>query len=173
GLVRAQLGTDTIDRRAFLNPRAPRMVLLAVSDLGLQTLPALRDLLQISGGSLARQAIHVGVDERATVALEQDWEQLGLSAVGIPLVVLPSEFGGGNIVGDLVNYVRGILSADPEMTVELIIPEWTTSTTWWRWLATRSLHHLTGSRLKLAFLNQDRVTVTNHRYILPALSHVK
>ncbi|MHB8574323.1 MAG: hypothetical protein ACYDCQ_03235, partial [Dehalococcoidia bacterium] len=63
-------------------------------------------------------------------------------------------------------YVRGMLAADPEIRVEVVIPEWSASGVWWRWLFTRSLHHLTGTRLKLAFLAQDRVTVTNHRYLL-------
>ena len=35
-----------------------------------------------------------------------------------------------------------------------------------RQAAQQGLHHLTGSRLKLAFLGQRRVTVTNHRYVL-------
>ena len=79
-------------------------------------------------------------------------------------MLIPSDFGGGDVVGDLVDYVKGLLSADPALRVELVLPEWTTSTVWWSWLFTRRLHHLTGSRLKLAFLGQNRVTVTNHRY---------
>jgi hypothetical protein len=84
----------------------------------------------------------------------------------VPLVLVPSNFGGGDVVGDLVDYVKGVLSSDPELRVELILPEWTASSVWWKWAFARMLHHLTGSRLKLAFLAQNRVTVTNHRYAL-------
>ena len=142
------------------------MVLLAIDELGRHTLPALRDLLQTNGPTIARRAIHIDVDERTSQELQRQWREHRLQELGLPLVLLPSDFGGGDVVGDLVNYVRDVLAADSEMTVELVIPEWTSGTAWWQWLFTRMLHHLTGSRLKLAFLAQNRVTVTNHRYVL-------
>ena len=165
-IVRERLKTDEIDLKNFLAAPARRMMLLALNDLSRHTLPALRDLLQTSGSSVARQALHVDVNEHATDELERTWQEQRLEELGVPLVILPSEYGSGNVVGALVDYVDGILAADPEVSIEVVIPEWTTSTVWWRWLFARMLHHLTGSRLKLAFLAQNRVTVTNHRYIL-------
>ncbi|MGI8551811.1 MAG: APC family permease [Dehalococcoidia bacterium] len=165
-LVQARLRADSVDLQQYLSTPARRLMVLAVSNLGLQTLPALRDLLQTSGTSTARQAIHIDTNEQHSEALQREWREQRLAEKGVPLVVIPSEFGGGDVVGDLVDYINGILASDPEITIELVIPEWTTSTVWWRWLVTRALHHLTGSRLKLAFLSQNRVTVTNHRYTL-------
>jgi hypothetical protein len=37
-------------------------------------------------------------------------------------------------------------------------------------LLTPALHHLTGARLRLAFLAEDRVTVTNYRYLATVAS---
>lgn len=164
--VREQLKVDDVDLKQYLATPSRRIVLLAISNLGRQTLPALRSLLQNGGGSTVRQAIHIDVNDQATEALRQLWSDQHLEELGVPLILIPSEFGGGDVVGDLVNYVHGVLAADPDLGIELIIPEWTTSTVWWRWLFTRALHHLTGTRLKLAFLAENRVTVTNHRYVL-------
>ena len=50
--------------------------------------------------------------------------------------------------------------------MQMVIPEWTAPATWWQRSIVRGLHHMTGTRLKFAFLNDDRVTVTNHRYVL-------
>jgi len=163
-LVRERLKVEAADVHTYLAQPAKRMVLLAVNDLGRHTLPALRDLLQTSGPNVIRRAIHVDVNEHASQQLQDQWRAQRLEEMGVALLVIPSDFGGGDVVGDLVDYVRGILSADPGIRVEVVLPEWTASTVWWRWLFTRALHHLTGSRLKLAFLAQNRVTVTNHRY---------
>ena len=165
-LVHTRLRSDDVDLKSYLAQPAHRIVLLAVNDLDLHTLPALRDLLQTGGPTVARRAIHIDVNEHATEALRCQWREQQLEEMGVPLITLPSEFGGGDVVGSLVDYVRGILDADPSIRVELVIPEWTTATVWWQWLFTRALHHLTGSRLKLAFLSQNRVTITNHRYVL-------
>jgi len=164
GRVRERLKTEDIDLHQYLITPARRMMLLAVDDLGRHTLPALRDLLQTGGPSVLRRAIHVDVNDRASAELQTRWTQQGLETMGVPLVIIPSDFGGGDVVGDLVDYVRGILAVDSSIRIEVVIPEWTSSTTLSSWVMTRLLHHLTGSRLKLAFLGQNRITVTNHRY---------
>ena len=170
--VKGQLQITDADVEQCLQTPARRMMLLAVNGLDRHTVPALRDLLQTRGPSIARQAIHVDINEDASEHLQRQWEEHHLADKGLPLIVVPSEFGSGDIVGDLVSYVHGILASDPDLTVEVVIPEWSTTTVWWRWAFARMLHHLTGSRLKLAFLAQNRVTVTNHRYILTGLSEV-
>jgi len=164
--VGRQLAVDDREIDAFLATPDRKMRLLAVQTLNRQTLPALRDLLQTVGRNEFRQAVHVDTNEYESAALRRRWEQHRFEEMGLPLVIVPSTFGGGNVVGDLVAYVEGMLAADPSVRVEIVIPEWTTSGGWLHWLATRALHHLTGMRLKLAFLSQERVTVTNHRYLL-------
>jgi hypothetical protein len=61
--------------------------------------------------------------------------------------------------------VHGALAVDPEIRVNVVITDWAASSRWWSWLLTPALHHLTGARLRLAFLAEDRVTVTNYRYL--------
>jgi len=164
--VHEQLVPDEALLSSYLTTPARKLMLLAINDFNLHTLPALRDLLQSGGPYTTRQAVHVDVNEHAAAELERRWREERLEERGVPLVILPSAFGGGDVVGDLVSYVRGILAADADVRVEVIIPEWSASGIWWRWLFARGLHHLTGTRLKLAFLSQSRVTVTNHRYVL-------
>ncbi len=164
--VKHELAVDPEEADKFLNVESRKLMLLAVNDLSRHTLPALRDLLQAGGPGLVRQAIHIETNEHDAAELARRWQEQHLEERGVPLVILPSAFGGGDVVGDLVSYVRGVLAADPEIRVEVLIPEWSSGGSLWAWLAARGLHHLTGSRLKLAFLGQSRVTVTNHRYVL-------
>ncbi|HLZ69904.1 MAG TPA: APC family permease [Dehalococcoidia bacterium] len=164
--VKDELAVAPEEADKFLNLPSRKLMLLAVNDLSRHTLPALRDVLQAGGSGLVRQAIHVETNEHDAADLAHQWEEQHLEERGVPLVVLPSAFGGGDVVGDLVSYVRGVLAADPEIRVDVLIPEWSSGGSLWTWLAARGLHHLTGSRLKLAFLGQSRVTVTNHRYVL-------
>ena len=164
--VQQRLRISDLDLEQSLDAPDRHMMLLAVGSLDRHTVPALRHVLKSSAPTTARQAIHIDVNEHHTEALRTQWEEHRLSEKGLPLVIVPSEFGGGDIVGDLVSYVRGILAADTDVTVEVIIPEWTASVVWWQWALTRVLHHMTGSRIKLAFLGQNRVTVTNYRYVL-------
>jgi amino acid transporter len=171
--VGRQLSVDDCDIDPYLARPDRKLTLLTVQNLNRQTLPALRDLLQTSGSNTFRQAIHVDTNEHESAALQQRWAEHHFEELGLPLVILPSGFGGGNVVGDIVGYVNGMLEADADIRVELVIPEWSSGGAWTHWLATRALHHLTGTRLKLAFLSQERVTVTNHRYLLkeaPVLS---
>lgn len=168
--VKARLAAENADIEGYFANPPRKLMLLAINDLNRHTLPALRDLLQTSGPNIGRQAVHVEVDEHASAALQCRWQEQHFEEHGVPLVVLPSSFGGGDVVGDLVSYVRGVLSADPDLRVEILIPEWSTSGVWWRWLAARMLHHVTGSRLKMAFLAQNRVTVSNTRYVLAGVT---
>jgi amino acid transporter len=76
-VVRERLKADEIDLRAYLTAPARRIVLLAVSDLGRHTLPALRDLLQTGGPAVVRRAIHVDVNEHASSQLVAQWREQG------------------------------------------------------------------------------------------------
>jgi amino acid transporter len=177
--VRKRLAVGEVDVHSYLTRPTKRLTLLAVNDLERHTLPALRDVLQSNSPNVIRRAIHVNTNDHESELLQKIWRAQGLDELGLPLVIIPSAYGGGDVVGDLVDYVRGILSADSNIRIEIILPEWSASTVWWKWALLRPLHHLTGSRLKLAFLSQNRVTVTNHRYSfsgeteeLPALESV-
>ncbi len=143
-----------------------RIRVMAISGLDRHSLPALRELLQTGGRGVVQEAVHIDTGERSSGLLKERWAEQGFDAAGLPLVSLHSEFGGGNVVGDLVDYVRGMLLVDPEIHVEMVIPEWSAPASWWQWPVVRGLHHMTGTRLKFAFLNDSRVTVTNYRYIL-------
>jgi amino acid transporter len=162
--VRKRLAVGEVDVHSYLTRPTKRLTLLAVNDLERHTLPALRDVLQSNSPNVIRRAIHVNTNDHESELLQKIWRAQGLDELGLPLVIIPSAYGGGDVVGDLVDYVRGILSADSNIRIEIILPEWSASTVWWKWALLRPLHHLTGSRLKLAFLSQNRVTVTNHRY---------
>jgi amino acid transporter len=164
--VKGRLAVTEAELEQVLAEPVRRMRILAVAGLNRPTLPAVRDLLHEHSTGEARIAIHVATNEHESEQLQERWRQFQLEEQGLPLVVLPSEFGGGNVVGDLVDYVRGVLAADPFVRVEMVIPEWTSSFSWRQWMFARALHHLTGTRLKLAFLSEPRVTVTNHRYVL-------
>ncbi len=87
--------------------------------------------------------------------------------------MLPSHFGAGDVVGTLSSYVHGAISVDPTIRVNVVITDWAASDHWWGWLLTPALHHLTGARLRLAFLAEDRVTVTNYRYLLRSTASSK
>ena len=164
--VKERLAVSEIELEQVLAEPVRRVCILAVAGLNRPTLPAVRDLLHDHSTGESRIAIHVATNEHDSEQLQERWRQFHLEEQGLPLVILPSEFGGGNVVGDLVDYVRGVLAADPEVRVEMVIPEWTSSFSLRQWLFARVLHHLTGTRLKLAFLSEPRVTVTNHRYVL-------
>ena len=164
--VRAQLALGEVDIDRYLHSPPRRIRVLAIGSLDRHSLPALRDMFQTAGRGVSQLAVHVDTGDVASEALRRQWEQHGFDEMGIALVSLHSEFGGGNIVGDLVDYVHGMLAADPDIRVELVIPEWTAPSSWWQWPFIRGLHHATGTRLKLALLDDDRVSVTNHRFVL-------
>ncbi len=164
--VRRRLALGETDIDAYMAAPLKRIQVLAVGSLDRHSLPALREMVQVAGRGIAQQAVHVDTGDAASEALRRQWDQHGFEAIGIPLVSVPSEFGGGNIIGDLVDYVHGMLAVAPDVQVELIIPEWTAPSEWWQSPFTRGLHHMTGMRLKVAFLNEPRVSVTNHRFVL-------
>jgi Amino acid permease len=149
----------------YLDSHVTTLHLLIVGGIQRHTLPALREFVQMGGYGGTRQAVHVNVNEEAVTQLKAQWRALGLDKRGLPLVILPSHFGAGDVVGTLASYVRGALSVDDDIRVNVVITDWATNSTWWGWLLTPALHHLTGARLRLAFLAEDRVTVTNHRYL--------
>jgi amino acid transporter len=164
--VRGQVALQSHDVRRYLDQPVPRITVLALHDINQYSLSALRDMVQNVVPGVPRQVIHVDVNEEQTWGLRCRWQEERFDELGLPLVVIPSTYGGGDVVGDLTGYVRGLLSADPTLRVEVVIPEWTPSGGLSHWLFTRLLHHMTGARLKLALLPQSRVTVTNHRYVL-------
>jgi len=165
-MVKDELALADADLARYLDAPARRIRILAVNGLDRHSVPALREMLQMAGRGVVQEAVHVDAGDRASETLRDRWRQLRLEEQGVPLVSLPSEFGGGNVIGDLVDYVRGMLMSSPDVQVEMIIPEWTAPGHWWQWPFIRGLHHMTGTRLKLAFLNEQRVTVTNYRYAI-------
>jgi hypothetical protein len=132
----------------------------------------LRELVQTRSPQVALQAVHIDVNENDADSLRALWLREHIEAMGVPLMVLASEYGGGNIVDGLQQYITSLLEKDASLHAELVIPEWTPGSGWAAWLAARFLHHLTGARLKLAFLSEERVTVTNHRYVVHGSSDV-
>lgn len=163
--VEQEIAAEEIDIRTYLQRPVRTLHVLVVGDLNKHTLPALREFVHMSGYGGIRQAVHVNVDEEETGKLKRQWKELGIDTMGIQLVVLPSHFGAGDVIGTLSSYVHGALSVDSEIRVNVVITDWATNTRWWGWLLTPALHHLTGARLRLAFLAEDRVTVTNYRYL--------
>jgi amino acid transporter len=168
-VVRRQVALPVHDLHQYILKPVHRIVVLALNDINRYSLSALRDMVQNVAPGTLRQVVHVDVNEAQTEALRRRWKDEGLEELGLPLVIVPSTYGGGNVVGDLTSYIRGLLAADPDIRVEVVIPEWTPSGGLSQWLFTRLLHHMTGARLKLALLPQSRVTVTNHRYVLDEL----
>jgi amino acid transporter len=164
--VKEGLALEDADIDGYMESPVKRIRLMAVAGLDRHSLPALKEMLQTGSRNVVQEAVHIDTGERASQVLKQRWAEHGFDEMGLPLVSLHSEFGGGNVVGDLVDYVRGMLLVDPEIQIEMVIPEWTAPTDWWQWPIVRGLHHMTGTRLKFAFLNEDRVTVTNYRYVL-------
>jgi amino acid transporter len=166
--IRHEMALEDVDRdvRAYIEQPVVTLHLLVVAGLQRHSLPALREFVHMPGYAGMRQALHVDVNDHETAELKRHWHELGLDAMGLPLVVLPSHVGSGDVIGTLVSYARGALAADPAIRIEVVITDWATSAGWWGWLLTPALHHLTGARLRLAFLAEDRVTVTNYRYLL-------
>lgn len=163
--VEREIAAEEIDIRTYLERPVRTLHVLVVGDLNKHTLPALREFVHMSGYGGTRHAVHVNVDEEQTAELKRQWRELGIDTMGVQLAVLPSHFGAGDVIGTLSSYIHGALSVDPEIRVNVVITDWATSTKWWGWLLTPALHHLTGARLRLAFLAEDRVTVTNYRYL--------
>ena len=64
------------------------------------------------------------------------------------------------------SFVQGALDATPNANIEVVFADWAASTNAIGWITTPVLHHLTGFRLRLAFLAEPRVTVTNYRYVM-------
>ena len=164
--VKEDLALEDGEIEGYMESPVKRIRLVAVAGLDRHSLPALREMLQTGSRSVVQEAVHIDTGQQSSEMLQQRWDEHGFDKLGLPLVRLHSEFGGGNVVGDLVDYVRGMLLVDPEIQIEMVIPEWTAPTSWWQWPIVRGLHHMTGTRLKFAFLNDDRVTVTNYRYVL-------
>jgi hypothetical protein len=163
--VSREIAAEQVDIRAYLEEPVRTLHVLVVGDLSKHTLPALREFVHMEGYGGVRQAVHVNVDEQETAGLKQQWRDLGIDQMGVQLVVLPSAFGAGDVVGTLSSYVHGALGVDPKIRVNVVITDWAANSHWWSWLLTPALHHLTGARLRLAFLAEDRVTVTNYRYL--------
>lgn len=164
--VKEDLALVDAEIDGYMESPVKRIRLMAVAGLDRHSLPALKEMLQTSSRNVVQEAVHIDTGERSSQVLKQRWAEHCFDEMGLPLVSLHSEFGGGNVVGDLVDYVRGMLLVDPDIQIEMVIPEWTAPTDWWQWPIVRGLHHMTGTRLKFAFLNEARVTVTNYRYVL-------
>ncbi len=164
--VEAKLRLNQVDAKSFLIQPDERIQILFLSSLDNSSLPVIRDMLNTFGPHLEHQAVHIDTNPEDTRALRQRWTDLGFDASGLPLVSLSSGYGGGNVVGDLVDHVHKLLSDNRTIQVEVLIPEWSEPGRLWQWPLIRLLHHMTATRLKLAFLHEGRVTVTSRRYIL-------
>lgn len=163
--VEREIAADDVDIRSYLEEPVRTLHILVIGKMSKHTLPALREFVHMEGYGGVRQAVHVDVDEEETADLKRQWRELGIDQRGVQLVVLPSHFGAGDVIGTLSSYVHGALSVDPGIRVNVVITDWAAGSRWWGWLLTPALHHLTGARLRLAFLAEDRVTVTNYRYL--------
>ena len=163
--VRKRLQLGDIDTRAYVTKPTHSRVILVVGSLQQHTLLGLRELYQTHRAGSRMTAIHVDTNEHESAILREEWARSGLSDLGIELKFLPSGYGAGDIVGTLVDYVRGALQVDPELRIHVAIPDWSSGGAWSAILAPM-LHHLTALRLRLALLAEDRVTVTNYRYSL-------
>jgi hypothetical protein len=163
--VRERLALPELDAREYVTTPTHHRVILVVGGLQQHTLLGLRELYQTRRAGARITAIHVDVNEHESAALRAAWDAAGLAELGIQLKLLPSGYGAGDIVGTLVDYVRGALQVDPELRIHVAIPDWAAGGAWSAILAPM-LHHLTAFRLRLALLAEDRVTVTNYRYSL-------
>ena len=128
--VKSSLALDQTDISSYLNEVVHRIRILSVSALDKRTLPALREMVQTRTPHVALQAVHIDVNENDANALRALWLGEHIAAMGIPLVIVPSEYGGGNIVDDLQQYISRLLEKDASLHVELVIPEWTPGSGW-------------------------------------------
>jgi amino acid transporter len=164
--VQERLAIDGLDVSTYVHTPVPRVRILVVGSLLRHVLAGLRDLTQVHGQEVDCRAVHVRLDQTIADDLTKHWQTLGLEQQGLPLTVLSPDPGSRTLAGTLAAYVREVLKENPRAQVELLIPSWSTTTVWWRWLLARLLHRFTGTRLRVAFLGENRVTVTILDYLV-------
>lgn len=169
------LAVTDAEASEYVTRPVQRLRLLLVGSVGRHDLPAIREFVQ-SGATSARRALHVDVHPQSTERLRAFWQTLRLEEAGIPLVVIPNEFGKDDVIGTVIGFVEGALAATPNAHIEVVFADWAASTSAIGWITTPVLHHLTGFRLRMAFLAEPRVTVTNYRHVVnraeqPAAAH--
>jgi amino acid transporter len=102
------------------------------------------------------EAVYVGMDQEATDALVQEWDE---RHIDVPLKVLDSPYR--EIIRPIVEYAVRIREANPRGVVSVYIPEYVVGK-WWEQL----LHNQTALRLKGRLLFTPGVMVTSVPYQL-------
>jgi len=68
------------------------------------------------------------VNPESTARLRDFWDTLRLEEAGIPLIVIPNEFGKDDVIGTVVGFVQGALDATPTANIEVVFADWAAST---------------------------------------------
>jgi amino acid transporter len=146
--VAKQLRTDV-----KVSPMAPPVVIVPVPSL---SLVVRRALSFASGVSKNVVAVHVATDPALAEKLRAEWP----SVVGtIPLVIIDSPYR--MLLPPLLAYVDALREAEPDRTLEVVLPEFVPRH-WWGNL----LHNQTALRLKGALLFREGIVVTSFPYHL-------
>lgn len=143
--VRADIALGKTDKAAPL-PSATHGIVL-VAQLHRPALQALAYAKAARHTSL--EAVSVGVDRGASLALQKRWSQMDL---GAPLVVLDSPYR--DLVGPVLEYVRTLHRDSPREAVVIYVPEYIVGR-WWEQL----LHNRATARLRAQLLNVPNVVV--------------
>lgn len=149
--VRSRLSlTGGIQMSADYNNR----VIVLIPGLHRGVLPALDFARSITAEPIG---VHIEIDPDETPRLRRDWERY----VGedFPLLILESPYR--SLIGPLLQYLDASQAAQPDSTLTVVVPEFT-SNRWWHSL----LHNSSGLLVKLYLLNRPGVIVTNVRYFL-------
>ncbi|HJP82280.1 MAG TPA: APC family permease [Fimbriimonadaceae bacterium] len=102
------------------------------------------------------QAIHVAIDERRLVEIQELWAQYGAN---VPLVMLRSPYR--SLIEPVLDYVDELLRENNEQVITVIVPE-AVSTKWYH----RLLQENVAQQLKTALGMRPNVVVTNVKYFL-------
>ncbi len=101
-------------------------------------------------------AVHVTLNEKALPDVQRDWKKYGKE---VPLVVLSSPYR--SLIEPVLDYVDGLLEADPHLAITVIVPEAISSKP-----HHKLLHDNVASQLKRHLLSRPNVVVSTVRYLL-------
>lgn len=102
------------------------------------------------------KAIHVAINDKALPELMRQWEHYGK---GIPLEIITSPYR--SLIQPVTDYVDGLLEADPDQLLTVIVAEAVSPK-----FIHRLLHENVAMQLKQAFAYRRNVVITNVRYQL-------
>lgn len=128
-------------------------VLVLVASLNKGVLPALEYAKSIS---TRVEAVHVELNEEATIQLQKDWEEWGS---GIKLTVLKSPYR--SLSGPLLKYIDEVEKRHEHDIVTIVIPE-VVAKKWWHNL----MHNQTAIAIKAMLVFKPGKVVTTIRYHL-------